>query len=110
MFSQHIRTREADDYGLVKCFTCPRKGHWKEFQAGHYVAQSISLALVFDERNVQVQCGGCNLFKSGNPTVFAVELRKKYGPAILEELQALRQEGFRYTRADYEEMIQKYSQ
>lgn len=94
---------------MVKCFTCSRVSHWKESQAGHYIPQSIALALVFDERNVQNQCGGCNLYRNGNPTVYAIELRKKYGEGILEELQSLRKEGFRYTRADYDEMIEKYS-
>lgn len=108
LFSEHIRKRNADENGQVKCFTCPKTGHWKEFQAGHYIPQSISLALVFDERNVQVQCGGCNLFRSGNPTVYAIELRKIYGEGILEELQSLRKENFRYTRSDYESLIEKY--
>lgn len=78
-------------------------------QAGHYVPQSISLALVFEEKNVHAQCGGCNLYRGGNPSVYAIELRKRYGENILEELQSMRQEGFRYTRADYDEMIERFS-
>jgi len=105
LFSEYIRRREGE---IVKCFTCIKRGHWKEFQAGHYIPQSIALSLVFDERNVQIQCGGCNLYKRGNTTVFAVELRKKYGDNILEELQSLRREGFKFSRLDYEKMIQKY--
>lgn len=109
LFSEYVRRRNCDSFGFTKCFTCPQTGHWKEFQAGHYIPQSISLALVFNEINVQTQCGGCNLYRQGNPTVFAIELRKKYGENILEELQSLRKEGFRYTRSDYEEMIERYS-
>lgn len=110
IFSEYIRRRDADEFGWVKCFTCQKRGYWKEFQAGHYIPQSIALALVFDERNVQVQEGGCNLFRNGNPTVYAVELRKKYGDGILEELQSLRRENFKYYRSDYEEMIQTYTE
>lgn len=110
MFSEYVRKRDASEAGIVKCFTCSRTGHWKEFQAGHYIPQSLSLALVFDDRNVHPQCGGCNLFRRGNMSVYAVELRKRYGENILEELQSKRKEGFRYTRSDYEELIEKYSQ
>lgn len=109
LFSEYVRKRDANEEGIVKCFTCPKTGHWKEMQAGHYIPQSLSLVLVFDERNVHAQCGGCNLFKRGNMSVYAVELRKRYGENILEELQSLRKEGFRYTRSDYEDLIDKYS-
>lgn len=109
IFSEYIRRRDSQE-GYVKCFTCNRTGHWKDFQAGHYTPQSIALSLVFDETNVQVQCAGCNLYKRGNQTVYAVELRKKYGENILEELQSKRIENFRYTRADYDEMIAKYKE
>jgi hypothetical protein len=108
VFSEYIRRRDADENGMVKCFTCSKVDHWKNLQAGHYVPQSIALSLVFHEKNVHVQCGGCNLFRNGNPTVYAVELRKRYGENILEELQSHRVENFRYTRVDYDEMIQKY--
>lgn len=108
IFSEFIRRRDADHAGMVKCFTCPRIMHWKDSQAGHYVPQSIALSLVFHEKNVHAQCGGCNLFKGGNPTIYAIELRKKYGETILEELQNLRRESFRYTRIDYMELIERY--
>lgn len=108
IFSEYIRRRDADENGMVTCFTCDRPMHWKESQAGHYVPQSIALSLVFNEKNVHNQCGGCNLYKNGNPTVYALKLQKRYGNLILEELQSLRKENFRYTRVDYMEMIEKY--
>lgn len=108
LFSEYIRRRDADEDGNVKCFTCFRFSHWTQLQAGHYIPQSIALSLVFNEKNVHAQCPGCNLFKNGNMSVYAVELRKRYGENILEELQSLRKEGFRYTRVEYMEMIEKY--
>ena len=97
-------------FGRVKCFTCPKTGHWKDFQAGHYIPQSMSAKLVFDEHNVQVQCGGCNKYRNGNPTVYAIELCRKYGPMILEELHSALEPGFKHKRADYERMIARYSE
>ena len=77
--------------------------------AGHYVPKSYGLSLYFDERNVNSQCSGCNLFKHGDLSSYAVALRKKYGPDILEELDAKRKEVKKYTRAEYEELIRKYT-
>lgn len=108
LFSEYIRRRDSDNNGMVKCFTCNDVKHWKEMQAGHYVPQSIALSLVFNEKNVHAQCGGCNLFRNGNMSIYAIELRKRYGENILEELQSLRKESFRYTRIDYMELIEKY--
>jgi hypothetical protein len=108
IFSEYIRRRDADHCGMVKCFTCPQILHWKDMDAGHYVPQSIALSLVFNEKNVHAQCGGCNRYKNGNLTIYALELQKKYGNTILEDLQSLRKENFRYTRADYMEMIERY--
>jgi len=110
IFSEYIRRRDADENGMVKCFTCPKIMHWKESQAGHYIPQSIALSLVFHEKNVHAQCAGDNLYKRGNLTVYAIELQKRYGPGILEELQSMRQENFRYTRVDYDEMISVYKE
>lgn len=56
LFSEYIRKRDADENGMVKCFTCTRFSHWKEMQAGHFVAQSLGLWTVFVEHNVHAQC------------------------------------------------------
>lgn len=53
-------------------------------------------------------CAPCNLYKRGNPSVYALELTKRYGPHILEELQLLRKENYKINRAEYEELIEKY--
>lgn len=108
LFSEYIRKRDADEQGMVKCFTCTRVSHWKEMQAGHFVAQSLGLWTVFVENNVHAQCAPCNLYKRGNPSVYALELVKRYGPDILGELQLLRKENYKINRAEYEELIKKY--
>ncbi len=80
--------------------------------AGHYIASSISLALRFDERNVHPQCTACNRFRHGNMAQYALELQKKYGPDILEELDYFRKQhqGIKLSRNDYEDMIDKYKE
>lgn len=78
--------------------------------AGHYYAKSLGLAVYFDEVNVQAECPACNLFKHGNLAPYAIALRKKYGPDVLEELERLKNSFVKYSRSDYEELIQKYQE
>lgn len=85
VFSRYIRLRYADHRGYVSCVTCGVSKPWKAMQAGHYEKRSIN-ALRFSERNVFVQCVGCNIFQSGNYPRFAIYLTQNFGPTILEEL------------------------
>lgn len=109
-FSEFIRRREADEDGMTNCFTCGKYGHWKSFHAGHYIAKSISLALRFDERNVNIQCAGCNTFNHGNLVQYALALKRKFGDGILEQLDIDRRmgEGFKISEAGYQELFEKY--
>lgn len=111
VFSKFIRQREINEHGLTTCFTCGAVNEWHQFHAGHYIPKSISLSLRFDERNVNIQCAGCNTFKHGNLTQYALALKRKYGENILEDLDRDRRlgEGFKISQAGYEEIFNKYS-
>jgi hypothetical protein len=110
VFSQYIRQSDAKENGAVSCFSCGTVRHWKELDAGHYVAGSLSLALRFDERNVHPQCTGCNRFRHGNLTQYALRLQEKYGPQILDELERDRRngEGFKIYESGYRELVETY--
>lgn len=112
VFSKFIRLRDADENGMVACFTCGSVKHFTELDAGHYIPKSISLALRFDERNVNPQCVGCNQFRHGNLTQYALALKRKHGETILEELDRDRRlgEGFRISEAGYQELYEKYKE
>jgi 5-methylcytosine-specific restriction endonuclease McrA len=84
VFSEYIRRR---DNGI--CFTCGLKKHWKQMQNGHYVSRAHR-SLRWDEINCHCQCVGCNVFRNGNMTSYAVRLEKKYGIGILQKLEAKR--------------------
>lgn len=109
-FSKHVRSSYADENGMIKCFTCPSIKHFTEMDAGHYIAASLSLILRFDERNVHPQCTGCNRFRHGNLSQYALALKIKYGENILEELDQDRRagEGFRISESGYQELWEKY--
>lgn len=111
-FSKYIRLRDADENGMVKCISCDDVKHWKEMQAGHFVAASVSLALRFDERNVNTQCPKCNCWDDRSIHRYTIAMRKKYGPDIVEELDEIRRngQGFKIYETGYRELLEKYQQ
>lgn len=110
IFSEYVRRKDADEEGAVACFTCGRWDVWKNLDAGHYIAKSVSLSLRFDERNVKPQCTACNRFRHGNLTQYALALQELYGTEILGQLNAEKHQITKFTRFGYEEMIQKYQE
>jgi len=107
LYSRVIRLRYAKK-GIAKCVTCGKKDHYKKLQAGHYIPRNY-LSLRFDDRNVHVQCVGCNMFKSGAMDEYARFMVKTYGSEILDELAVLKNKKVKFSIFDYQEMIDKYS-
>ncbi len=107
-FSLYIRLRDANDYGLVQCFTCGCiKQYNKGMQCGHFQSRS-HLATRFDEQNCQAQCVSCNMFKQGEQYKFSLQLDGKYGEGTAEELMFLAKSSLKITRAEYKEKISYY--
>lgn len=76
--------------------------------AGHYIPKSLGLSIYFEERNVHPQCAGCNTFRHGNLTAYALALKKKYGEGILEELDALKNSPKKIGIPEYLSLIENY--
>lgn len=106
VFSQYIRQKYADEYGIVTCFTCPKSGLVKELQNGHFVPRQY-LSLRWDERNCRPQCYACNMLYNGQPSAFAARLEAET-PGIVAELEKKRREIRQWTIPELEKEIQKY--
>ena len=76
IFSLYIR--ERDNY---TCYTCGKKGDKTNMDCGHYKSR-VFLGTRYDEKNCHCQDKSCNIFKSGNLTVYAIRLEKDYGQGI----------------------------
>ena len=103
--SEYIRRR---DQGI--CFTCGKKDDWKNTDCGHYIPKTAGLSIYFLEKNLATQCTGCNRFRHGNLAAYAIALRQKYGPDILEELDAERRKIKKYTVSEYQALIKEYEE
>lgn len=108
VFSLWVRKSKADDNGYVSCVSCGTTKLWKELQAGHFISRNI-LATRWDERNVNPQCKGCNLFQKGNYPGYARWLIKTYGSNIIEDLFAQKNKVKKISPMEYSELIEKYT-
>ena len=82
----HQFTRTEDIIG--SCCTCGTVKSWIYMQAGHYISRSRGglSGVYFDERNVSLQCAGCNNYKQGAAQEYREYIIKKYGEDMPDEL------------------------
>jgi len=107
-FSLYIRLRDANEYGMVQCFTCGIvRGYKDGMQNGHFQSRK-HMATRFDEENCQIQCLKCNIFDSGQQYLFSLRLDEKYGEGTAEELECLARTIHKVSRVEYEEQISYY--
>ena len=113
-FQLSIRLRDTKG-GVVRCISCrtPVRFGTSNCQAGHYVKKEISFVLRYDEKNCNVQCGGCNL-NDGNlngtfkKPGYAEGLRVKYGEPIFDYFDLKKHNKAKWTRFEYTLMIEHY--
>ena len=107
-FSLYIRLRDATDEGMVHCFTCGKVSNYKTgMQNGHFQSRK-HLATRWDNKNCQVQCVACNMFKSGEQYKFGLNLDAKYGSGTADDLELLARQSFKITRSQYLDYIFYY--
>jgi len=104
VFSRYIRNRDP------RCVTCGGNND----HAGHYRhnternSQLGGNALWWNEKNVHSQCIGCNTYREGNLTAYALYLEDVYGKGILQEIDRLYRTVRKYSREDVQAIIDKY--
>jgi len=107
-FSLYIRLREANEYGMVQCFTCGIvRGYKDGMQNGHFQSRK-HLSTRFDEENCQVQCIKCNMYSQGEQFKFGLALDNKYGEGTAKELEHLSKKTVKISTWKYEEEISYY--
>lgn len=102
--SIYVRLRDSNDEGVGECITCNISVHWKKAHCGHFVSRKVNL-LRFDEENTNLQCVGCNLFKSGEQYLYSKALDMKYGDDTAEKLHNQRFATHKFTKEELEEII-----
>ena len=71
VFSQWIRSKDADHRGYVQCFTCGVWKHWKTVDAGHFQSRA-KFSTRWDEMNVRPSVRAATDFAAGNSSSLPV--------------------------------------
>lgn len=101
VFALWIKNRDG-----WKCITCGKVDKSSSMHAGHYIHGDH---MDFVEKNISAQCVACNKWRHGNGAIYAVKLDERYGVGTAREMYLLSREYRGYRRADFEEVIRKYS-
>ena len=104
IFSEYIRRRYAKN-DIAECVTCGKKDHWKKLQVGHFMSRK-HYSTRWDERNVEVQCQGCNVWRYGEQYKFSLHL----GSELSEELLIKSRQIEKFSNADLVMMYETYKQ
>lgn len=87
LLSQYVRRRDFAAYH--RCISCNKWANdWAELQAGHFIAAGTGgFALLFDQRNVNGECGYCNGFDENHLVGYERGLDDRYGEQVAEDLK-----------------------
>lgn len=107
-FSKWVRLSRADEHGYVECVTCGKFDHWKNMQAGHFVAKSKGGAIYFEPSNVHPQCPRCNLYEHGNLIPYTLFIQREYGQDYPDRLRAQASQTVTMRLSDYEQIEAEY--
>jgi len=110
LFSLYTRLKYSDKNGIVSCYTCGIRKHYKDYmQCGHFISRRHYI-LRFSEKNTRVQCYGCNVGKQGQQYQFALNLNKEYGYDIASELLQESKKTKKFSNDDLISLINKYKE
>lgn len=104
LVSRYVRLSAADHRGIAHCVSCGKADHWQNMDAGHFVSRK-HLAVRFDERNLHPECKACNRFSPDHLIGYTIWMQENYGDMVIAELWAKKHQLVKYTRGDYETMI-----
>lgn len=105
--SEYIRRRYADRYGMVKCYTCGAKHHWKDMDNGHFIKRG-HMQTRWELDNMRPQCRKCNRLLNGNYEVYTKRLTMELGKERIMEMWNLAYRGGKMSQLELELILEKY--
>ena len=108
IFSIYIRLKYSDKKGFVKCYTCGKIKHYKDYmQNGHMISRR-HMMLRYSEKNCRPQCYGCNVMSQGRQLEFAMNLNEEYGYDIASELLIESKKTKKYSNDELIDLANRY--
>lgn len=87
VFHKWIRNRDSRN-DAFRCISCNQLKSTKVMQAGHYMPSTYT-SLKFNENNVNGECQWCNCYNQDHLTGYRLNLGRKIGFEIVEELESV---------------------
>ena len=114
VFSQWVRSKDADHRWYVQCFTCGVWKHWKTVDARHFQSRAkFATRWMCDPEegmvNVAPPCKSCNGFRSGEQFKFARRLDAEYGEGTAESIEQASNQTRKYSVEELEALIDVYN-
>ena len=106
-FSEYIRKRDANEYGMIHCITCGAYIRWQDSDCGHFVRRGKD-SVRFDERNSHAQCKKCNRDLYGNIRLYRKQMILKYGLEVVEQLERDANDHAHFAQFEIDELTRHY--
>lgn len=108
LYSEYYRLKHADNNGMVTCYTCGKKAHYKDgMQVGHLL-DGRSNSILFEEDACRIQCYACNCCRNGFKEEYIPKYIDEMGREKYEEMKRLKHKSRKFSVSELKEMIEFY--
>jgi hypothetical protein len=98
-----IRKRDADEFGMVKCATCPSRMQWIQITCGHF-RKRRHMGTRWHLKNGGPQCSFCN----GQDKDMQPYIESKFGKETVTELIQLSHQDQHFSIDQLKEKIEEF--
>ena len=85
IFSEYIRKRNADSFGMVHCHICGTPLPWKQAECSHFISRN-KLGTRYEEDNACESCHDCNIDHNDNREPYTMWILKNLPTGTIPEL------------------------
>lgn len=108
--NRYCRLRDCGLEGGANCISCHRWYEYDRLEGGHFIPQTASSPVRYDERNINAQCVRCNHELQGNQRHYYHSMVKKYGQEVVDYLESMEGKLKKWSREELEEIRATYKQ
>ena len=107
LVQKYARLRDSDKHWWWKCISCWKRVRRDKADGGHYISRT-NMSTAFDEKNIHLQCKGCNGMLWWNLIEYRKNLIKKIGEDEVLKLEKKKHQTKKRTKEELEKLIDYY--
>ena len=105
--NRYTRIKHSDINGTCECVTCNALFHYKDGDAGHYIAHHYQLYR-YAEWNIFPQCKKCNRYQGGNQAEYTLFMLDRFGKTLVDKALRSKWTPFKHTRDQLDKIYTTY--